>query len=354
MATAEIRARATLDKASFDAGISAMQRSAVNLRNVIAGAFSAGALTSFVRSSMNYAAQFEDMSDQFGLTASQLSGLDQAFKAVGGSSQNLEASLRSLKTKATENGVTMQEYVSSVIDAYRTTNDFSALVDEVGVRNAAKFAAAIRELSGDFKDLKGPVDSATAALSDFYGDMLARQTNVIKGITAKASADLFTFLEASGKWFMESLKYGGEIGPANEAFKKVYADQRAMFQEKQELRRQVAELEKQAAQDAIASTGMSDPLSGLRSIIGAIAGAQGAVVNMAGSLSGMRAMKKPSQEIEREERIRYDALRRIGGNLPGGATDPQRKAAEKLVDLTKQLLDEAKKANGKNGAGARF
>ena len=77
MATAEIRAKASLDSSGFSAGINAMSAQAGKLKGVIVGAFSAGAIMGFGRSLVNMASQIKDASDLTGLAADKLQALQQ-------------------------------------------------------------------------------------------------------------------------------------------------------------------------------------------------------------------------------------------------------------------------------------
>lgn len=307
------------------------------LARKLGAGLSIGALGAFVKRSVDFAAQFQDLSDQFGIGAGKLSGLTQAFQNVGGDVSTVETVLRRLKERSAEAGIGLEDYTESVISSYAATGDFAKLVEEVGARAAPKFAAAIREMGGSMKGLKGPVDDATAALTDFYGDKLTAGINRVRGFFAKGAAEAISFGEAYAnaiKGFVSGDGFG-------KGFVDTYKKQNEAIREGIRLRKAAIEAEKQVAKQAEESASMSfaggiAPLmSMVQSMLGAgakIAGAQASLQSLASTQSSARQDDRVSGAIFAGSAEAAGLLARIRA---GGTTD-QRIAAENLRETKEQ------------------
>lgn len=309
------------------------------LGSKLAAGFSIAAITSFGKQSLDFAGQFQDMSDQFGLSAGKLSGLTQAFQNVGGNAQNVEGVLRKLQEGAAEAGVSMEDYTAGVMKAYASTGDFSKLIEEVGIRNAAKFAAVIRETGGEFANLKGPVDSATAALADFYGDKAVAGIHKIRGFFAKGAVEAATFFEAYAKGGLAILK--GDF--SGNAFVDVYKKQNEQIRENIRLQKQSSDAAIKAAEDLKAEAGtegdifaaMSPVMPFLQMAVAAgasVSKLKAGLTNIAGLESSGRRDDRVSGAITAGSVEAAGLLARIRS----GGTADQRVAVETLSETKQQ------------------
>lgn len=135
-----------------------MEASAARLKGVIAGAFSVGAVAAFGRASLDYAAQFQDMADQFGISASEAEGFTKAIRNVGGNAEKAVGILRMLQAQQEKTGDTrtLAQYIDSIQESYKATGDFGQILEVVGSKNAAVFSAALEGMNGglrQFNDL---------------------------------------------------------------------------------------------------------------------------------------------------------------------------------------------------------
>lgn len=189
MATAEIRARASLDKTGFERGIASMRASAASLKGMIAGAFSVAAITAFAKSAVEYASQFQDIADEIGISASEAQGFSQAIAGAGGSTEKAIAILRSLRKvqEETFDTRTMDEFIASIRDNYKATGDYNQLVKLVG-NNAGVFSSVLKSLDGGMKSFSNSTTDASVALADFASEKVSNTLDQLKLKTVELGA----------------------------------------------------------------------------------------------------------------------------------------------------------------------
>lgn len=189
MATAEIRARASLDKTGFERGIASMRSSAASLKGMIAGAFSVAAITAFAKSAVEYAGQFQDIADEIGISASEAQGFSQAISGAGGSTEKAIAILRSLRKvqEETFDTRTMDEFIASIRDNYKATGDYNQLVKLVG-NNAGVFSSVLKSLDGGMQSFSNSTTDASIALADFASEKVSNTFDQLKLKTVELGA----------------------------------------------------------------------------------------------------------------------------------------------------------------------
>jgi hypothetical protein len=152
-----------------------MEAGAARIKGVIAGAFSIGALTALGRASINYAAQFQDLADQFGISASEAEGFSRAIRNVGGSSEKATGILRMLQAYQEKIGDTrtLSQFVDSIQESYKATGDFGQILEIVGSKNAAVFSAALEGMNGGLQQFNNLAFNEFADGADRISEGLA-------------------------------------------------------------------------------------------------------------------------------------------------------------------------------------
>jgi flagellar biosynthesis GTPase FlhF len=202
---AEIRAKMSLDSSGVKAGVDAAKNEVGGFKSSLGGlsgslakAFGAGAIVAgvkaFSKASLDMAARTKEVADQTGLTVDEMQSFNAAAMGTTGGIKAAEAGLvdfRNAQQEALDGnqtqidafnrlGVSIEDIATkstpqlleAVAKGYKTTGDFSALVDVFGKSNAPKLEEALGELADNgFGGLAEKAKAAGLALSE---DMAAQ------------------------------------------------------------------------------------------------------------------------------------------------------------------------------------
>lgn len=316
MAEAVIRARTDLDTAGFQSGVTRMQAGAAQIKGLIAGAFSTGAVVAFGKSSIDAMARLQDFADQFALSASEARGFVRAISEVGGNAEKAEGILRKLQEAQVKlsDPRTLSQFIDSIKETYDRTNDLGQIIDLVGSKNASTFAAALREMSGGMQSFRDDTLDATAALSDFYQEQIGRAAD-------DARSKFATLIAATISGWRNVIAFakGGFDGMMEEQYRQ---DRELQQFEKRRIDRQKAEADARArAQFEGAFSELAKAKQYQRE----------AELGSGSALYKLKPMKQQSGAPIMPESVfqipRFDDLRRIGAGIIGG------KSVNELRDL---------------------
>lgn len=354
MATAEIKVKSSLDSSGFTAGINSMRQSAMSLKGVMAGAFSIGAVGAFAKASLDYAAQFQDMADQFGISASSASAFSKALQNVGGSAEKASAIMSRLSEKQQSSNMSMEQYIQSVMSAYEATGDYASIVDAVGAKNAPAFIAAMREMGFSLEEYKktalGVVSDVDAAMADFYGEKMKGYYDTALAYGAKYSVKAIENAKAVIA-DIKGLFAGKAFGEGYNEYMNRF-DLEATVKEGEAIARDLAI--KNARRERAGENGdvMTGGFDTLRSMMASIIGSAGGLSGTAAQLSAASKIKQQEEQAVGETR-RYDELRRIGGGLMPGGQDPvrvQEQTRDEIKAVRKGIDELVRNSRGTKGS----
>ena len=380
MATAEIRAKASLDKTEFESGIASMKSAAASLKGVIAGAFSVGAIVGLGRAAMSAAGQLQDMSDQFGITSSEALGFIRAVRESGGSAEKATVILQRLQAQQEKIGDTrpISEYIEEMRQAYIQTGNLGKIIDVVGTKSASIFAATLKSMSGELATFNDEVQN----LNNFKADRAQEKVEagkdtglswinqvavgVAEGAAAYASffGELFFPSKAQQKAIAEARMFSKEwwsaafnYKDAFDAFDSVY---RLAFDEYAQKMNMDAEIKKAVARRKYVSGILDQELpKGQTYWSGMGAGSSIYAEQSAYNYREKDFVGPPRPIPEKPFQIpRFDDLRRIGGGIIGGkSVDTLRdiyKTLQKQKDFEKETAENTAKMARGLGGGSVF
>lgn len=202
---AELRARMSLDSSGVKAGVDQAKKEVGGFKSSLGGmsgslakAFSAGAIvagvTAFTKASVDMAARTKEVADQTGLSVEEMQSFKAAAMGTTGGIKAAEAGLvdfRNAQQEALDGnqtqidafnrlGVSIEDIATkstpqlleAVAKGYKSTGDFSALVDVFGKSNAPKLEEALGELADN--GFGGLAEKAKAAGLTLSEDMAAQ------------------------------------------------------------------------------------------------------------------------------------------------------------------------------------
>lgn len=196
----------------------------------LAAVFSVGAITAAAKSALQYAGSLQDMADQFGITASEAEGFIRQIRNVGGSSEKATSILQKLQAQQEKIGDTrsLGQYIDSIRESYAATGDFGEILEIVGSKNAAVFAAALREMDGGLEQFNDNVINRTSALVDYYTEQWEQMKDASSLGWSAAIVDAGTFFSATATgWgkLMQTMSFKDMAG----GFAGVYAEQQKII-----------------------------------------------------------------------------------------------------------------------------
>lgn len=354
MAEAVVRARTDLDASGFQRGVASMSAGAAQLKGMIAGAFSVGAVVSFGKSIVNMASDLKDASQITGLATESLQALEQVARESGGDIDKLRNALVKIRDiQDNPSGATLKAFERLGIDAvqlatssmpqlieamakgYAATNDLGAISDIVGTRNLLGFEDALKRvaenglgaLTQSMKDAGRVMSEDLVDQLDEAEDRFAGWWTSLKIITATGIKDLIdgtrvgmrevsTFWEGvfGGKSMREASQDSVKAG--DELFASIMADEEKRDNERRK-RRESREKSDAARRLENALLDLTPEERGRLSATGPSAPA------MAKSMS--ESIMAPI-----EKSARFDQLRQIGARGLGGSRSPLAKTEEHL------------------------
>lgn len=251
MATAEIRARATLDKTQFDRGLTGMGSAVRQFSGLVAGMFSVGTAVSFARSMLSTADSLGNASDALGVGVENLQALRAAAEEAGVGVQGMDAALGHVTKAQAEAlagsdktrdafkalGISMQDIQGQSPDRVlemigrglvETGNsaDATAAVFELLGRGSAKTLGMLRQLGIDgldatrekFRELGIVVDEFSVNKLDQAEEKVSRFFAMLKAKSAKGFASFIDAAEYAGKYIGAWME--GTTPEAMEAYEK--------------------------------------------------------------------------------------------------------------------------------------
>jgi len=335
---ATVRADTKLSSQGFQAGLTKMQGSVqrfgqnvAQVRNILAGAFVTRMLVNYARKAIDLGSQLSDMAFQANVTTDQLQALSMAARDAGASDEQLTNALIRLRdaqgrviqedarmiemfdslgisqerVRKANTAELMEDIAKALRNAGRDSEQFSAMLQILGMRNAPKLEEALIRLGRDGLD---PLIEQTKELGQLMGEDLI--------------ADLDAASDALGRFERRAtVQMGGALNNMMilaDTLKLMWRDNIGMMEAatKVMMQREVS--------NAIRNKPGGKPT--------ATAGRGG------GASASASAKGSSTFNASRES----DELSKIGGLL-GGVADPQRTAAQRQVALAEQQVDIARK-----------
>lgn len=176
MAILKLIAQLGLDKTGFDAGMAAagkqVNQFGAGLKSQLAGAFSAAAVTAFVKSIIDTGSEIKDLSDRLGVSAKDVQEFGMAAKLGGQDADVFARSLEKIRLASSKGG--------GQLGIFGVTPEQMA----AGVPALRQLAIALESFSGD--------PSQTSALADVFGSKGMGQTiNMLRELKGAGSGTLF-------------------------------------------------------------------------------------------------------------------------------------------------------------------
>ena len=361
MANAKVKASMDMDSKGFIRGvdkaedrISRMKSGLKDMKGVIAGAFTVGAVVQLGRGIGEYAREIQAAAIQTGLTAEELQLVALASKESGGGIDELRGaagSLRGVMSDALAGGqgardafeqlgITVEDLVDkniselleAVARATQETQDFGAAATILGEDDLMRLQAGLIELGekgfgGLAEEMKGASDIMSADLVQSAAEadkFFGRLGTKIKVFTANSLAN-FVDIGRAAKDFAVGLKETGSIqGARRFAGERDFARQKAR-EDARQAEKTAKDEQGRKARQAILDKAVAKEEDEEKE----------------------KAAKTASTRAERKPQLDTDQLRRIGAQALGSGHIRNRDKekidiAKKQLDVQEKLLAEAK------------
>lgn len=387
MAQAVIRARTDLDASGFQKGISAMQAGAMKLKGFVAGAFSVGAIAALAKGTISAGGDIADMADNLRVTTDELQALEFGFRNAGAEAGQVVSLLE--RIKSTSATAAMEGDASSAAKAYAalgiSLEEISDLTSAEKLERIAKAyndsgkSAAVYASVLDILGKQGnKTENALVALGEqgvggFLMDALNAGTVASEAAVRaadKADDKLNNLIAAAKRAAIEVAGVGAddpEPKPEGRKQSEIDAEVRAENKKREnekeaaKLREETAQkLEKHNAKMMSDSERMVFLIGEMRRLDALTAAYFGDDLELAKIESQIADAKIELEDMKRQaesekpevEAMRYDELRRIGGNLAGAQSRDPREELKKARKTADEQLAVLQEINRKVGQGA--